>query len=335
MEFIKKNWKLLVLAILFFLALYFWQWFIIIVISLIIAYLLAPLIEWMSRIKINRTLSIIAVLLLLFFLTYLLLVNLIPLLFNQIKKLNSVMPSYIEQLKSITVAIKEKTLHLKLEDTDIANLIISKIQSIITFITQTTVNILLFFISYIPYLILIPIIVFYFLKDKDIFLDSVFNFFNLDKNGYTKLHNIHHTIMKYINGTLLDSLLMGIIFSVIFYIFKLKYALLLGGIAGLFTLIPYIGPILGVIPALIVYIIQINDWNQILLFIIFVSVIELLNGYLLQPKIIGGSIHFHPLVVLFIIIIGAGLLGGIGLFISIPIAIILRESIRGIIESKS
>lgn len=331
MEFLKRYAKLLVVGILIFFAVYFWQWFMILVVSFIIAYLLEPVIGWLQRVKVPRTISILLILLIVFFLLYILIVNLAPLLIDQVKRFNSVMPSYIEEIKGLIELIKDKAVALKIEDTDVINTLISKMQYFITYITKTIFSVLMFIISSLPFMVLIPIFVFYLLKDKDLFLKQFYKFFNIKKKAMKKLDRMNKSIMGYIKGTLLDCLIAGAILTIGFYIFKLKYALLLGGIAGLFLIIPYIGPIIGVIPAIIVAIIQLGDWQKVFFLVIFIGVVELVNGYVLTPKIIGDSVNIHPLAVLFIIIIGAGLLGGIGLFISIPLAIIIRESVKGVI----
>jgi len=256
--------------------------------------------------------------------------NLIPVLISQIKKLNDALPSFIEKMKEVLEYIKTKTAYLNLGNSDIINTGISKIEYLITFITDTLISIFLFLLASIPYLVLIPIIVFYLLKDKDLFFSYFRRFFNMKEKSIKIMDRINSSVIGYIKGTLLDCLLIGAILTAVFYLFKLKYSLILGGIAGLFIIIPYIGPVIGTVPAFIIAIIQFKSWQQILLLLLIVGVIQLVNGYILQPKIIGKSINFHPLIVLFIVIIGTGLLGGIGLFISIPVAIILKESMKGL-----
>ncbi len=332
MKIIKKYYKLILSGIFLFLAVYFWKWFIILMISFIFAYLLDPVVELLEKIKVKRIVGIIAVLVVMLLVFSILSGIMVPALVRQVDKLNDNLPEYTNQIKDIVEYARMKVISLKLENTDIVSGLMSKLEYFITLVTNTIIKLLLFLLSSIPLVILMFVFVFYMLKDKDFFYEKFLKLFESRKKGIRVMQRINESVMGYVKGTLLDCLLVGLILTIGFYIFKLKYALIAGSIAGLFVIIPYIGPVIGVIPAVVIAIIQFGNVQKIIFLLLFIGIVQLINGYVVQPKIIGDEVHFHPIAVLFIVIIGTTFLGGMGLFISIPAAIILRESINSFIK---
>ncbi len=332
MNIIKKYYKLILSGIFLFLAVYFWKWFVILLISFIFAYLLDPVVELLEKIKVKRVIGIIIVLIIMLLIFYLLSVGIVPVLVTQVNKLNNNLPEYTGQIKELVEYARMKVVSLKLENSDIVNGLISKLEFFITLVTNTIIKLLLFLLSSIPFLILIPVIVFYMLKDKELLYEKFLKLFKSRKKGIQVMDKINESVMGYVKGTLLDCAFVGLILIIGFYFFKLKYALIAGSIAGLFVIIPYIGPVIGVIPAVLIAVIQFGNVQKIIFLLLFIGIVQLINGYVIQPKVIGDEVHFHPITVLFIVIIGTTFLGGIGLFISIPAAIILRESINSFIK---
>ena len=301
MTFIKKYFKQILIAFSIFLIAYFWEWFFILLISFIIAYLLEPVVKLLEKIKIKRLFSVIIILIITIFLFSLLFIKTVPPMINQFKKFNENIPEYTKQFVELTEIVKTKVINLNLPNNDIKNALISKVEYIIKFISNAMIRLLFFLPSSIIYMILIPIIVFYFLKDKDFFIEHSLKLFKSKRRGRKVLEKINKSVMGYIKGTLFDCLIASVILTVGFYIFQLKYALITGIIAGLLVLVPYIGPLIGMILPIVIAVIQFQSFQPVFFLIIFMLIVHLINGYVIQPKIIGERIQFHPLSVLFIV----------------------------------
>jgi predicted PurR-regulated permease PerM len=119
----------------------------------------------------------------------------------------------------------------------------------------------------------------------------------------------------------------GVLNIIGFYIIGVDYAILLGIIAGISNLIPYIGPFFGVIPALLVSLTQCGDFRQVVPILALTLVfVQLLDNIIIQPLCFSKTVDMHPVTVILVLIIGNSLMGIAGMLVAIPIATILKES---------
>ena len=131
MTFIKKYFKQILIAFSIFLIAYFWEWFFILLISFIIAYLLEPVVKLLEKIKIKRLFSVIIILIITIFLFSLLFIKTVPPMINQFKKFNENIPEYTKQFVELTEIVKTKVINLNLPNNDIKNALISKAQGVL------------------------------------------------------------------------------------------------------------------------------------------------------------------------------------------------------------
>jgi predicted PurR-regulated permease PerM len=185
------------------------------------------------------------------------------------------------------------------------------------------------------------ILAFYLLKDLDFFKKlyndtlSVF----IKKNDNRKLRNflsdINSIVSNFIRGQLLDALIVGILCSIGLSIIKLDFAVLIGMTAGISNVIPYFGPIIGSIPAVIVGLLS-GSPIKALFAVIVLIVVQQIDSTLISPKVVGDSVGLHPLFVMLSIIIGGAYFGLWGMLIAVPTAAIIKMFlIRWIEERKS
>ncbi len=117
----------------------------------------------------------------------------------------------------------------------------------------------------------------------------------------------------------------GILYSIGFFAIGLNYALLLGLMAGVLSIIPYWGAILTLVPALALAAVQFHDWQHPLLVLAVFAVVQLLEGFVISPKIIGDRVGLHPLTIIIAVMIGTTLFGGVlGGILAIPLTAVLR-----------
>lgn len=135
--------------------------------------------------------------------------------------------------------------------------------------------------------------------------------------------DINHVLSLFVRGVLLDSLIISIISSVGFFIIGLKFAVFLGIFAGISNIIPYFGPIIGMVPAFIVGVFT-DDIKQGLFALLVLIIVQQLDGNLIYPKVVGGSTGLNPLVVLLAVSFFGHFYGIGGMIIAVPATAILQ-----------
>ena len=129
------------------------------------------------------------------------------------------------------------------------------------------------------------------------------------------------TFIGFLNGKLLDSAIIGLICYIFCVIFKMPYALLVSVMIGVTNIIPFFGPLIGAVPSAII--ILMVDPVKCLVFIIFVILLQQLDGNFIGPKILGNSVGISGFWVMFSIIVGAGLFGFWGMVLGVPIFVVI------------
>lgn len=147
---------------------------------------------------------------------------------------------------------------------------------------------------------------------------------------------IHTTFSGFIIGKIIDSLIIGVIAFICLTIMKMPYVLLVSVIVGVTNVIPFFGPFIGAIPS--TFIILIADPIKSIWFVIFIFILQQIDGNIIGPKILGDSTGLPTIWVLFAILVGGGLYGFIGMILGVPtfavIYALLKERINGNLEKK-
>ena len=178
-------------------------------------------------------------------------------------------------------------------------------------------------------LILAFVIAFYLLQDKERCMAVV------KKISYTLLkpkiyrhvmvlcHDIDYIFSGYIRGQIIDGMVVAVLTSLALTIIQLDFAIIIGVIAGIFNLIPYFGPIVGLVLAIIIGILDPNPMKA-LYGAGAILIIQQIDGWIIVPKIVGECVKLHPVIVLLAILIGGNLFGLLGMLIGVPIAAFIR-----------
>lgn len=182
------------------------------------------------------------------------------------------------------------------------------------------------------------IISIYILVDKDKFkaqckkvLYTLFDYETIN----TILENTRYTdkvFGGFFSGKLIDSLIIGIICFVFMLLFDMPYALIVSVIVGITNIIPYFGPFIGAIPS--VFLIFLVDPGKSLLFIIFIFILQQIDGNIIGPKILGSKTGLSSFWVLFSLLIFGGLFGVVGMILGVPLFSILYSFINGLLKKK-
>ena len=190
-------------------------------------------------------------------------------------------------------------------------------------------------LTYLPYIILIPILAFFFLKDANSFRRSALMMLPQGRirwRGDELFQDINSTLAAYIRAQLTSCLIIGSICTVAFYVFGVRYALVLGLVAGMLEFIPLLGPV--VVAVLAGTVAGFDSGTKAVAILAFLGVLRIVQDYVLYPRIIGSGIHLHPLAIILAILAGHELAGVAGIFLAIPVIAVLTVTYRHWLEHR-
>lgn len=144
----------------------------------------------------------------------------------------------------------------------------------------------------------------------------------------------NQVFFTFITSQLLDAIIVGILTTVAMIILKVKYAFLLGFLIGLFNMIPYIGAIVAVAIGIVITLIT-GGIGQTVIMAIVVVILQQIDANIINPKIIGSSLEVSPLLVIFAITIGGAYFGIIGMFLAVPIAVVIKTVLEDYVDAKN
>lgn len=288
-------------------------------ISSLIAYLLYPIIKKLHSQKIHKGLAIIIIYILFFGGTAFLVYSLYPIALLQLRDLNEHLPQLIAMYEEIIYQLYESTSFLPETVHDKIDQLIYTVEQSLEKVLSNLVDGVTKIFDLIVMLTVIPVLVFYFLKDFAKIKAYVKKFIpNKYKSLSGKLlHAVDESLGNYIRGQLIVCLFVGLTTWIVFEFIGVNYALILAIIMGLTNIIPYFGPIIGLIPAMAI---ALTESTQLVVFVL-VSVlgIQIVESNLLSPYIVGKSINIHPIAIIFALLLGGQIGGIIGMVIAVPI----------------
>jgi putative permease len=201
-----------------------------------------------------------------------------------------------------------------------------KVQNGISLLTDELLAILAGFISTISIVFIVPFVVFFLLKDGRKMKKT---FIHLIPNRYfemtlTVLHKIDQQLGWYLRGQFTEAFVVGFLSVLALWLLDVQYFIIIGVFAGLANMIPYVGPVAGAVPAIVVTLINGNEPFKLLYIIIAFAVVQLIDNILLQPMVLSKSVHLHPLIIVFAVLIGGQFFGILGMLLAVPAAGIIK-----------
>lgn len=316
------------------------------VLSIFFAYLVSPLVEFLRRPrKIGaRTIAIPKVLAIV--LAYVLIAAAVVLaVFLVLPSLSNQFPDFANQAKAYWQSLGERTQRLiefsksrrmPLPVVEALNNAVPKVVETVSAGVTDFITSALAYVVYIPWLILIPILAFFLLKDAESFRRSALLMLPRGRwrwRGDEFFQDINSTLAAYIRAQLTACLFIGVVCALGFTLLGLPGGLVMGVIAGVFEFFPLVGPLLIAIMAAILAVLHAGPFNAFLV-LLFLGVLRIVQDYVVYPRLIGVGIHLHPLAVIFAILAGEKLAGVAGVFLAIPVVAILTVSYRHWLEHR-
>ena len=173
-------------------------------------------------------------------------------------------------------------------------------------------------------LAVIPIIIYYFMCDGDKIFSRLLLIFPTNKREVTEkiIMDINKVLKRYISSQLYLCGIIGILTFILLVLLKVKFPLWIAALNALFNIIPYFGPVFGIIPAVLVALLI--SPSKALWVLIGMFLIQQIEGNILSPKITGDSTEMHPFVIIILLLIGDKLGGFVGMIVVIPIAVVIK-----------
>ena len=316
------------------------------VLSIFFAYLVSPLVDFIRRprrlgqreLKIPRGISIlIAYLLILGAIVFAVLVVL-PTLSNQFPEFATQAKGYWKTLGEKSQQLNEyfRSRRMPGPIVDAANNAIPKIIEKISAVASELVTGSLAYLAFLPWLVLIPLLAFFLLKDVDSFRRSALQMLPRGRwrwRGDEFFQDVNSTLAAYTRAQLTACLIIGLLCSLGFTLLGLPGGLVMGLIAGVFEFVPMVGPLLIAVMAALLALLHAGPFNAFLV-LLFLGILRIAQDYFIYPRLIGQGIHLHPLAVIFAILSGAELAGVAGVFLAIPVVAILTVSYRHWMEHR-
>lgn len=293
-------------------------------------YITNPLVKFLQdKLKINRMIGILITLSLLFGLIALGVIYLLPILINQLSSLiNSTQGLYWE-IQSFVNQLSKNPLfrNLNIQST-IQQLNLSYVdilQNILNSVTNSLGSVLSAVVNTLMILIMTPIFLVYFLMDGHKLLPMLERtVLKRDKlNISSLLTNLNATVARYISGISIDALIIGALAYIGYSVIGLKYALVFAIFSSLANLIPYVGPSIGLVPMVITY--AFTDPKKMVAALIYMLIIQQVDGNILYPRIVGGVMKVHPITIMVLLLLSSNIYGVLGMIVAIPTYSILKE----------
>ena len=297
-------------------------------IAVVLAYVLHPLVNMLHRQGMPRILAILIIYLLFLGAGIFLIVNGGPRVVEQVQMLKDKMPKLIKLYEAhvnrfytatsdFPESVHDNFRHLLATGENAINRFIKNIAGGIRQLFASIFNILL-----------IPFLVFYLLKDGDHIQDGIMQLIPESWKGETLNlgREIDKELGSYIRGQLFVCLVLGILGFIGLWIMKVPYPALLAFLIGITDLIPFFGPLIGAVPA--VFIGLTVSVKTTIFIVLLITVLQMLEGNVISPLIVGKSVHLHPLYIMIALIIGGELWGILGLLFAVPALVVIKVIIR-------
>jgi putative permease len=296
-----------------------------VLVTLVLAYLLEWPIGLLQRLSITRGLAVPLVLLL-FFGLLLILLGLLPNLWQQGLYLIQDLPNMLSSFHDFVLS---RPYYSTLVDTGIIDTLTTQLHTKLllwgTSIVKHSMSSLISLMKLAIYLILVPLMLFFVLKDKQSLLETAKKLLPDHQSLTGQVWQLmDQQIRRYIGGKVLEMLMVTLVTYGLFAFFQLRYALLLAIPVGLSVLIPYAGALLATLPVAIVALFQWGLTPHFCYFIALYALIQGLDANLLVPILFSETLNLHPLVIILATLLFGSLWGFWGLFFAIPLATLLK-----------
>lgn len=291
----------------------------------LLSYAFAPQITRMSKLGVPLWLSLTVLLIYLLSILYFLIALTLPVLSQQLQNLFDYLPYILDFWSSSADSLLSSITNEQLAD-KFASLISGFNQNIDNYLKNASADVVAFLLD-IPgillYVILTPILSYYFLRDREKIRKYLLSLIAPSaKDEFLRLSGeLNWLVRGFISGYLLVAVIVALLTTLMYYLLGLQYPLVLGLIMGISDLIPYFGPVLGAIPAVLLALTI--DKTTAFLVIIGLFIIQQVESSVITPQVMGNRVGLHPLLTIFVVLAGGSLGGLAGAILAVPLAAVI------------
>jgi putative permease len=299
--------------------------------SIVIAYLLEGLVGILQRQRVPRLLAVLLVYSA--FMTYVVfvLIGLMPLLTRQLSQLFQQLPTMIERGQTLLMQLPERypSLITAQQVSDIINSLRTDIgqagQQVLSYSLTSVLNV----ITVLVYLVVMPLLVFFFLKDKQRIIAWFTGFLPRERGLATQVwSDVDQQIANYVRGKFVEILIVWAASYLTFALMGLNFAMLLGVLMGLSVIIPYIGAVVVTVPVALIAYFQWGWGSEFAYLMLAYTIIHAIDGNLLVPLLFSEVVNLHPIAIIVAVLVFGGLWGFWGVFFAIPLATLVQAVLK-------
>ncbi len=294
-------------------------------IGVVVSYIINPLVKYFEKKGLKRSYSILVIYLIVLLLIILLGMLVVPQTIQQTKKMIISLPGFLRDISSNLTQINNKifkeypSISKIISDTmQNLNQRLGTIQNLIMNTIPETGNITSNIFSNILRLVLIPVVCFYMLLDKEKCIDFIMSIIpeKRKEKFLSVCRDIDGAYSEFIRGRIIMAIFVGVLTTIALIIMKVDFAIIIGILTTVGDIIPYIGPFIAVLPAFLITFLT-SPLKAIAVVIVFVS-IQWIENNILAPKLLGSKVGLNPLLIIVSLIIGGGMFGVVGMILSVP-----------------
>lgn len=334
----EKNQKLIVLILLLLAGIYFLYLvrgiLFPFLIASVIAYVVNPLIEKLLNRGFSRTGAIVLLFGMILTVFLIIFVFALPLVVEELNRLSQTLPSYVGTLQDYIDQFATDIQRIKLPAIvkQLADQTLEKAEEVGLGLINWLSDLILNIFSHVVGLVIAPIIAFYILKDLEGISDSLNSWIPVKywDQVYRLWLEINAVISGFLRGQFLVAMIIALLTTIGLLFLQVNFAIVLGIIAGAFNIIPYLGPILGAIPAIVIVLVN-SPWKALAVTALFLA-IQQIEGAIISPRIMSNQVGLNPLSVIFAILAGGELGGLFGMILAVPIVGIIKVILKFIVE---
>lgn len=294
----------------------------------LLAYLANPLVTKLMRFKLSRNVSVAIVFISMFSLATVMLILLVPFIERQINILIAKVPDMITWLQTVALPWVSNIVPIDTEAMNIASLKSfladnwSRAGGVTTTVLKSILHSGTRALEWLLNLLLIPVVTFYLLCDWPLILANLQDMLprRMEPTVVKLVKECDEVLGAFIRGQLLVMLALGVIYSVGLSLLGLQFGLLIGVVAGLLSIVPYLGFIIGILSASIAAFMQFGTVGSVAMVVLVFLIGHIIDHVFLTPKLVGDRIGLHPVAVIFAILAGGCLFGFVGVLLALPVA---------------
>ncbi|WP_395608694.1 AI-2E family transporter [Pseudomonas sp. B22129] len=295
--------------------------------GMVLAYLMQGLVTTLERLRLPGGVAVGLVFALFMGLLVVFIVVVLPLLWHQLITLFNELPGMLAKWQSLLLLLPERYPHLVsdeqvLQAIDVARGEIGKFgQWALTF----SLSSLPLLVNIMIYLVLVPILVFFFLKDRAMIGRWVRGYLPRERALITRVaEEMNRQIANYIRGKVIEIVICGGVTYIAFVALGLNYAALLALLVGVSVVVPYVGAVVVTVPVMLIALFQWGWSDQFIYLMAVYGIIQTLDGNVLVPLLFSEAVNLHPVAIICAVLLFGGLWGFWGVFFAIPLATLFK-----------